>query len=108
MVKYVLHRNRQHYQNASFQNEVEEQEEITEVENSVSHSPFSRYREGVDRLKKHYNDSINNQKDYYASDDDWRIQEQFARDRDFMKKLLIVAGVIAVLALVYFLLKIVF
>lgn len=74
--------------------------------------PISLYKDTVEsyRAKKesvsnYYQNMVDEQKTYYDHGDDWQIQEQYKRDREFIKKLLKYGLVVAVLVVLYWLLR---
>ena len=82
--------------------DVKKAERHEEREAESSHStkrrirgPISLYKDTVEsyRAKKesvsnYYQNMVDEQKTYYDHGDDWQIQEQYKRDREFIKKLL--------------------
>ena len=63
------------------------------------------YRAKKESVSNYYQNMVDEQKTYYDHGDDWQIQEQYKRDREFIKKLLKYGLVVAVLVVLYWLLR---
>ena len=63
------------------------------------------YRDKKEAVSDYYQNMVDEQKHYYDHDDDWQIQEQYKRDREFTVKLLKYGAVALVLIGLYWLLR---